>query len=98
MIKMSGLSLLRYQHSFMVQMQVAQPCRDCILMGGSEACACIRQYGITCSGVGEEQLMYLRGGLVVSGYSDIVEGGVGAHGEEVDTCVNLLQWAKVVKG
>ena len=34
--------------------------------------------------------MYLRDCLVVSGYSHIVEGGVGAHEEEVETCIDLL--------
>jgi hypothetical protein len=29
---------------------------------------------------------------------DNIEGEVDAHGEEVETCVNLLWWTKVAEG
>lgn len=42
--------------------------------------------------------MYLSYHFVVSNCLDIFKSGVGACGEEVETCVGLLQWAKVAKG
>lgn len=42
--------------------------------------------------------MYLSYHFVVTNCLDIFKSGVGACGEEVETCVGLLQWAKVAKG
>lgn len=58
----------------------------------------MHQECVSCCGVGQEQFVYLSNRFVVFGFSNVVEGGVLAHGEKVKTCVGFLSSTKVTEG